>query len=678
MLVLQLLKKFGGFLKSTTTRVGPPLEKVAAGRSASPKADPGDPHTRAPINIVREQFAASIVLVLGISLSVVGFLTTQQYFKSGEQQEFERQAAHYIQTVVNSVQIYEEYVLDLAHEFEGPTPMDRWQFDDYAEPRVKRYQGLLALAWIPFVSADRRGEFEAKAHDDGLSGFQIRERSETGDLIDAGPKNFYLPVYYAYPFDLDREFLGVDIYSLDEFRPALVAAGEGGHPVVIPWSRHGNSRPAPTEFQIIRPIYDTVGSADIGAPRKQRLKGFVAGALQLDTIIESVVDELTTPAWLDIYVYRRQESVDTDLLLFRPSEMRTEQITPLSRAKIASGLYNQQSFAIGDLGLTVVVKPVATKYSFESSILPYWIGSFGLLLTLFTAYYLAATQNRARVIEQTVAERTAALSDANISLHNEILERQRAEIEMRRAKDQAEVANRAKSEFLAMVSHELRTPLNAIIGFSDMMSQEVFGPVKNKKYKGYVGDISKSGTHLLGLINNILDLSKVESGQFGLSEQTVNLGVDISETLRLVSELAKAGDVYMDYAEPQDLPRLRGDKQAIRQILLNLLSNAIKFTEPNGHVRIDANLDRSGQLVLAIEDTGIGIPEGSIDSIFEPFTQVDSSLSRQFEGTGLGLPLTRSLVELHDGSVDLESSLGKGTKVTVTFPRDRVVSATTH
>jgi hypothetical protein len=218
------------------------------------------------------------------------------------------------------------------------------------------------------------------------------------------------------------------------------------------------------------------------------------------------------------------------------------------------------------MDLAVVVKPVATKYSFESSVLPYWVGSFGLLLTLFAAYYLAATQNRARVIELTVAERTAALSDANISLHNEILERQRAEMEMRRAKDQAEVANRAKSEFLAMVSHELRTPLNAIIGFSETMSQEVFGPVGNKKYKGYVGDIRKSGTHLLGLINNILDLSKVESGQFGLSEQEVNLGDGISEILRLVSELAEAGDVKVDSTVPEDLPELRGDRQAIRQI----------------------------------------------------------------------------------------------------------------
>ena len=676
--MFELQKKYGVLLKSVPAMLGRLFERPAKGLAANAEASPAGPHKRVPINIVREHFAASIVLVLGTALSATGFLTAQQYFLSGEQQEFERQAAHYVQTVVNSVQRYETYILDVAHQFEGPAPMDRWQFDDYAEERLERYEGLQSLAWIPLVVADSRVDFEKRAHDDGLIGFQIREQGGTGELVDAGPRDFYFPVYYAVPFDVDREFLGMDLNSIEEFRTVLEAAGEGGHPVVVTRLWRSSSTPAPTEFQIIRPVYDSTESADIGAPRKQRLKGFVAGALQLDTIVESVVDELTTPAWLDIYVYRRNETVDSDLLLFRPSGMRTEQTEPLSPAEIAEGLFNRHTFAIGDMALTVVVKPVATKYSFESSILPYWVGSFGLLLTLFTAYYLAATQNRARVIEQTVTERTVALSDANISLHNEILERQRAEMEMRRAKDQAEVANRAKSEFLAMVSHELRTPLNAIIGFSEMMSQEMFGPVRNKKYKGYVGDIRKSGTHLLGLINNILDLSKVESGRFGLTEQEVNLGDGITETLRLVLELAEAGDVKVNCNVPNDLPELQGDRQAIKQILLNLLSNAIKFTEPEGHVQINVGVDEAGQLVLAIEDTGIGIAEESIDSVFEPFTQVDSSLSRQFEGTGLGLPLTRNLVELHDGSVDLESSPGVGTKVTVTFPRERVVGATTH
>lgn len=631
----------------------------------------------APISTMRDQFTAAIVLVLGIALSVTVFLGTHHYFRLGERQEFERQAAHYAQTVVNATQRYEQFVHDLALRFEGSTPMDRWQFDDYSQDLLERHSGLLSLAWIPYVQSDRRGEFEANAHDDGLLGFRIREpRDDAGRPAGIKPREFYFPIYYAVPFDLDREYLGIDLYSLVEFKSALDAAGEGGHPVVLPWSRFGSLTGKPTELQILRPVYDSRESGDIGAPKKQRLLGFVAGALQLERIVETVIKDLTTPAWLDIYIYRQHKGADGSRLLFLPSRMRNGVTEPLGTGEVMQGLFSRYPFTIGDLELSVVVKPVAAKYSFESSILPYWAGSFGLLLTFFIAYSLAAAQSRTRVIERTVAERTTALSDANISLHNEILERQRAEMEMRRAKDEAEVANRAKSEFLAMVSHELRTPLNAIIGFSEIMSQEVFGPVGNKKYTEYVSDIRKSGTHLLGLINNILDLSKVESGQFRLNDDKIRLGDGISEVMRFVSELAEMDGVKVVSAIPSDLPALRGDQQAIRQILLNLLSNAIKFTEQNGHVLIGAQLDQAGRLVLAVRDTGIGIPEDSLEAVFEPFTQVDSSLARKFEGTGLGLPLTRSLVELHGGSVDLDSKLGEGTTVTVTFPRERVVGAT--
>jgi len=619
-----------------------------------------------------------MVLVLGLALSGMVFLATQRYFRSGERQEFDRQAAHYIQTVVNSTQRYEEYIRDLAHRFEGPAAMDRWQFDEYSQDRLERYKGLKSLLWIPYVTGDRRDEFEARARDDGLFGFRIRERGPEGGLVPAGPKAYYLPIYYAVPFDTDQKFLGMDLHSVERFQPVLDAAGEGGQSVVLPRAWIAGLTSGAREIQVIQPVYHSAAGSDVGAPATQRLRGFVGGALRLDTIVQSVVRELTTPAWLDIYVYKRTASGDGDLLLFLPSRLRTEVVAPLGHAEVDKGFLSRENFKIGDMELAVVVKPVATKYSTESSVLPYWAGSFGILLTCFIAYNMAVARTRARIIERTVAERTAALSEANISLHNEILERQRAEMEMRRAKDQAEVANRAKSEFLAMVSHELRTPLNAIIGFSDIMSQEVFGPVGSDKYVDYVSDIRKSGTHLLGLINNILDLSKVESGQFRLSNQKVCLRDGVAEILRLVSELAETGGVALDAEIPDDLPQLRGDRQAIRQVLLNLLSNAIKFTEPDGRVMIGASVDQMGQLVLAVEDTGIGIPEDAVESVFEPFTQVDSSLARQFEGTGLGLTLTRSLVEMHGGSVTLDSKVGEGTKVTVTFPRERVVGATTH
>lgn len=631
-----------------------------------------------PTGYMRDRLAAITVFVFGAALSAAAFLATQHYFRSGEEQEFERQAAHYVQTVVNATRRYEQYALDMAQRFEQPGSLDRWQFDEFAQDLRLQHKSLLSLAWIPLVPSDRRHEFETKAQNDGLIGFQIRESDQNGKALNARPRDFYLPIYYSVPFDRDREFLGIDLYSLEEFRPLLDAAGEGGHPVALSWSRYGSSGTRPGNLQILRPVYDSSENADIGSPRRQRLLGFVAVAFELDSIASTVVNDLTTPAWLDVYIYRRNENETRDLILFLPSRLNATDEEMVSYEELTSGLVSLHDFSVANIGLTVAIKPVAGKYSFESGILPYWAGSFGLLLTLFITYSLAAAQSRTRIIEQTVADRTAALSNANISLHNEILERQRAEMEMRRAKDQAEVANRAKSEFLAMVSHELRTPLNAIIGFSEMMSQEVFGPVSNLKYAEYIGDIRKSGTHLLGLINNILDLSKVESGQFKLNEEKIRLEDGIYEVMRFISELAQMGSINVQSDIPDNLPALRGDRQAIRQILLNLLSNAIKFTEEDGNVSVSAQLDHAGRLVLAIEDTGIGIPGDLIESVFEPFIQVDSSLSRKFEGTGLGLPLTRSLVELHGGSVDLHSELGKGTRVTVIFPRERVVGAVTH
>lgn len=630
------------------------------------------------MDIVRRQFPATIVLVLGMALSAAGFFGTRHYFLSGERQEFDLQAAHYIQTVMNSTQRYEEHLQELARRFESPTPMDRWQFDEFSQEMLKRHPGLQSLVWIPRVEASRREEFEHSAQEDGLFGFQISETAADGSTRPAAPREYYFPIYYAVPFDMDRAFLGLDVYSLGNSGAALAAASEGGFPVVLPRPLHAAGDTPAARFNIAQPVYFTDEVADIGAPRKQRLMGFVAGELSLEAIANSIVGQLTTPAWLDIYIFRQFDSADTELLLFHPSRLRSDEIHPLDRDRMEEGLFSLSRFSLGDQQLVVAVKPVPGKYSFDSSVLPYWTGSIGLLLTFFLAHNMASTQSRARVIEQTVSERTAALSEANISLHNEILERQRAEMEMRRAKDEAEVANRSKSEFLAMVSHELRTPLNAIIGFSEMMSQEVFGKLGHEKYAGYVEDIGKSGTHLLGLINNILDLSKVEAGQYILREEEVSLGDGVADILRLLSELAESNGVRLETDMPHDLPALRADRQALRQILLNLLSNAIKFTEAAGRIRVAARIDPTGQLVLDIEDSGIGIPEESIERVFEPFTQVDSSLARQYEGTGLGLPLTRSLVELHDGSVDLESSIGKGTRVTVTFPKERVVGTMVH
>ncbi len=246
------------------------------------------------------------------------------------------------------------------------------------------------------------------------------------------------------------------------------------------------------------------------------------------------------------------------------------------------------------------------------------------------------------------------------------------------AKKAAEDANRSKSDFLAKMSHELRTPLNAVIGFSEIMRDELFGPLGGKHYEGYVKDIHSSGSHLLSLINDILDMSKVESGTVELYEEEVELGTVIDESIRLVRDRADANSITVGVAHADDLPPLWADERKLRQILINLLSNAVKFTLEGGSVTVGAELDAEGKMVIRVADTGIGIDPEHLETVLTPFGQVESPLNRKYEGTGLGLPLTKALTELHGGTLEIASVFGQGTTVSISFPARRTVGGRTE
>ena len=295
---------------------------------------------------------------------------------------------------------------------------------------------------------------------------------------------------------------------------------------------------------------------------------------------------------------------------------------------------------------------------------------------LFALNLLLVVEIRRRSQRETeLATEHAALERARTDLLSEQRKLAAVNQELVFSSERAEAANQAKSQFLAQMSHELRTPLHAVIGFSELILHQASSPAVSDQITGYANDIMKSGRHLLELINSILDLSKVESGTASLVEQDVPMWEIIEDSLVTIRGQAVEGGVLLDQRLPADLPRVHADATKLRQILINLLSNAVKFTPRGGSVTVSARYEADGAFCVIVADTGIGMNDRELIIAMEPFGQVENSLARSFEGTGLGLPLARRLTELHGGHLTLRSVKGVGTTVEVSLPAFRVLGA---
>lgn len=628
------------------------------------------------ISRLRGNLPAVIVFLVGLGLTAAAYHVTRDLYRSVVEQEFDRQASHYVLALHKAADRHLELLGETVKKFSNTEEIfDRWDHFEFAKDRLARYPGFQALGWVPIVPDSEREAYVRRTVADGLRGFAFTELTGTSVLVAAARRQHHLPIYFIEPYGGNEDLQGLDLASMPKIRSALQQTNHSGQLNVVEWEdpRGPKYRNGKT-LLLVQPVF--AADAALGSEKKSGPEGYVIGLVRLDLLFGSTLRDFTTPAWLDTYLYSDTGGISDELVHVEPSVLRTADMPVPANEEIDAGFATMAELKIGNRGYNIVVRPVPGTMDFDLGAVPWGVALFGLVLTSLLTRYLVVSRQKQRQIEIAVVERTAELSRANESnaqLEKEILERTRVEAELRTAKDEAEVASRAKSEFLAMVSHELRTPLNAVIGFSEILTNEMFGPVGDERYMGYAADIRSSGLHLLSLINDILDLSKVEANSFELVEEELDVPALIDEALHLVEAKANAGKIRLDPGLQPDLPALFADERAFKQVILNLLSNAVKFTPPGGRVTVSADVADEGEFIIVIVDTGIGIAEEDQERILKPFTQADSSLARRYEGTGLGLPLTKSLMELHGGRLVLESQPRKGTTVRAVFPRNRVI-----
>lgn len=289
----------------------------------------------------------------------------------------------------------------------------------------------------------------------------------------------------------------------------------------------------------------------------------------------------------------------------------------------------------------------------------------GIAIAAIAFFYMIANRFKKSVITMLEHTTTKEILIAELETEKSISEA---------ARSRAEEANMAKSRFLATMSHELRTPLNAILGFSEIMRDELMGPIENKNYKEYVGDIHNSGSHLLKLINEILDISRIEAGKHELKEEKVKLISVVDEACHMINIKAKQKNVTLTTKYEEDMPTIWVDERAIRQITLNLVSNALKFTPTGGEITVKVGWTAKGGQYISIKDTGPGIPEDEIPIVLSSFGQGTIAINNAEQGTGLGLTIVQALLQMHQGSFDLKSKLREGTEAIAYLPKDRVSS----
>jgi Amt family ammonium transporter len=470
----------------------------------------------------------------------------------------------------------------------------------------------------------------------------------------------------------------------------LIAAAAGGvTAMALTWNSRGAPNAVDSLNGVLAGLVAITASAHVATIGTAVLIGGVGAVVALgckallqryriDDAVGAVPVHLAAGIWGTLAV-----ALLGDASLWGTGHTRLEQLGVQALGVTVAGIY---AFGVGYAALTVINWFLPLRVSAEAEHMGLNASEHGASTAIHDLIHAMDTQRQTGDFSMRVPVEPYTEAGQIAAQYNQVLDRVRGEMtareqtsaQLRTARDQAEIANAAKSQFLANMSHELRTPLNAIIGFSEIINGELFGPLGNEQYKEYVSDIHDSGSHLLSIINDILDLSKIEADSYDLAEDDLNVADVMIACERMIRTRAQSGQLNLTVDIEPDLPKLVADERALKQMLINLVSNAVKFTPEGGDIALRARREADGRIAIEVADTGVGIARTDIAKAFEPFAQLQADATVfKADGTGLGLPLTAALARSHQATLVVDSEPGKGTAITIRFPLERIVVSKT-
>jgi signal transduction histidine kinase/CheY-like chemotaxis protein len=569
--------------------------------------------------------AGGAVLSLGLFSVIRGW----------ERRELEGRAASLAHNQVEKLQVTllrsMEVLYSIASLHAADGRIERNQFGKFVSQALVRQPELQALSWNPVVPLEQRTGMEAAAAAQGLAGFQIREMNKDGNFQPASARAEYVPVYFIEPLDRNATALGYDLGSQPERHSSIEQARDTGQAVATAPIRLAQGPDNQAGFLVLLPVYSGASPATL-EERRQKLAGFAVAVFRVSDLVRPFFDELERQG---IEAQLFDESPAGELLYSGPS----------SPGKTVEKDGTAAPLTVAGRRWDLIFQPKPQFMASESHAQSWLVLAGGLLFTLLTSAYLYEGWRR-----------TGEIACVNAALQEEIIVRQQAEASAR-------AANNAKSDFLASMSHEIRTPLNAILGYTQLMQRDV---QLSPDQRDAVGGINASGRHLLGMINEILDLSKIEAGRMEVNAVDFSLAAladGLAATFRPLCAQKRIG-FRLEIRGRTEI-RVRGDEGKLRQVLINLVGNAVKFTN-SGEVYVHFQAATDDRWLFEVVDTGFGIPEEERENIFKPFHQGNGAQHQG--GTGLGLAIAQKQVELLGGELKLQSERGVGSRFHFQIP----------